>query len=126
MNNLFVPYKLAKLAKDYNFTERCFGYYQHENCEYVDEPYGCSLHGIRIDDTLAPLYQQLIDWFREKHYLHLIINVECSVNEIYGYTWGIHRIMAVEKPFSSSQDTYDDYYAALQAGLHELFNQIKT
>lgn len=69
MKHLFVPYEIALLAKEKGFDEPCLAIYENKE-----------LHTWRVADTLvqqkdlansdsivAPLYQQLIDWFREKN-----------------------------------------------------------
>ena len=42
---------------------------------------------------------------REKYYLHIKIDCDCSVNEIFGYTYTIHQIMAASlSPFIYEED----------------------
>jgi len=82
MKEQFVPYELAIKLKEKGFDESCFGLYN------IYETYG--QHGIiNISDLLlinvnkgfkgenaiiAPLYQQVIDWFRKKY--NIIIEVQ--------------------------------------------------
>ena len=74
MEKEFVPYNLAKQIKQLGFKQECFGYYIDVE---VANPF---LVINRISDTqggyytLAPLYQQAFDWFREKY------KIECYVN----------------------------------------------
>jgi hypothetical protein len=60
MKHLFIPYELALKLKEKGFNEPCFGFYIQG-----------VLHPKLPDSTTillhAPLYQQVIDWFREKH-----------------------------------------------------------
>lgn len=78
MNHLFVPYELAIKLKEKGFTEPCLSYYQPNieglvNQFYVsgDQPevYEDTEHII----TLAPLYQQVVNWLEEKHRLWMYI-----------------------------------------------------
>lgn len=85
MKELFVPYELALLAKEKGFNKRCLGVYNDTNEEKIK--FSIDSDGIRNDDilgghhniqgfshTTAPLYQQLVDWFREKHSIEIIID----------------------------------------------------
>lgn len=77
MKHLFIPYELAVIAKEknYKFNGDITGEYTTGGklvspmIDFYD--YDCHVgdHG----NILAPLYQQIIDWFREKHKLHIKI-----------------------------------------------------
>jgi hypothetical protein len=84
MKHLFVPYHIDLLAKDKGFDEFCFAYYRSDALradgkvyeyigpnEYMEitEEKDVSL----MITVFAPLYQQLVDWFREKHNLHISV-----------------------------------------------------
>jgi hypothetical protein len=76
MKHLFVPYELALLAKEKGFDEPCFAKFTI-NGEFVmsrecvgDNPYKTS--NIYPAQTIAPLYQQLVDWFRDKHTIDIV------------------------------------------------------
>lgn len=58
MRHLFVPYEIALQLKEKGFNEDCFG------CYYKDKTFAYHPDSdVYVD---APLYQQVIDWFREK------------------------------------------------------------
>lgn len=67
MEKEFIPYEEALALKKLGFDEDCFGYYVDVE---VANPF---LVINRINDTqggyftLAPLYQQVFRWFREKY-----------------------------------------------------------
>lgn len=75
MKHLFVPYEIALKLKEKGFDEPCFGYFIENSPNYV---YHDTIHSNvwnnftgatqpeSIDKLKAPLYQQVIDWFREK------------------------------------------------------------
>lgn len=80
MKHLFIPYELALLAKEKGFDQNCLAFWSTQPKRTGDPIQLCitdSLHGyspVAIDaeflrpyEILAPLYQQIIDWFREKH-----------------------------------------------------------
>lgn len=76
MKHLFVPYELALKLKEKGFDEKCFGFYRDEgNLQFWNITYNCRSNSdcVKIYDSddgfgcTSPLYQQVIDWFREKH-----------------------------------------------------------
>lgn len=81
--NLFVSYKLSKLAKKKKFNETCLGWFgkrkKNDKPSRFNLEQGCynSLidNGGRID---APLYQQLVNWFAEKHSIDIQISFSKS------------------------------------------------
>lgn len=73
INSQFASYEIALALRELGFDEECFGYY----CKSVDDSYFLCIYQqedehseIRID---APLWQQCIDWFREKHKIFIEI-----------------------------------------------------
>lgn len=79
MNKLFVPYEIAKALKEKGFDEPCLSYWYTTNSVdpkirvkdmsydgYINEP---------DQHTTAPLYQQVFDWFRENHKIHIGIGL---------------------------------------------------
>jgi hypothetical protein len=105
MKNLFVPYELAKLAKEKGFcvytaknnhpvappeNEHCLGWYEirSEEADKYDIPNwkerdgkfhysGTPINNANLGSgVVAPLYQQLVDWFRNEHKIFININKE--------------------------------------------------
>jgi hypothetical protein len=77
MQHLFVPYDIARQLKEKGFNEPCLMVF------YGNNPYGhlpdemylpsavgkitnSTLKDDQHDNVCAPLYQQVIDWFRDK------------------------------------------------------------
>jgi hypothetical protein len=76
MKDLFIPYELALIAKEKGFNEFCFGgyFYDREGARLLDWPeHGLMFFGqINSEQTepencSAPLFQQIVDWFRNEH-----------------------------------------------------------
>jgi hypothetical protein len=67
MKHLFIPYELAVIAKEKGFDEPCFA-------NYFDKEFIYPLHAsISYREKIeAPLYQQIVDWFSERHNLIFI------------------------------------------------------
>ena len=83
MKEQFVPYEIAIKLKEKGFNEPCISKYE-ENYLCQDEGFD-----ICLDDTwltnkklnrsigkciAAPLWQQVIDWFREKHQIEIVLS----------------------------------------------------
>jgi len=128
MKHLFIPYNLAALAKDKGFDEDCIGQYNgtniilrlgdfdhgwcfEENLELLNN----TMLSMSSRDISAPLYQQIIDWFREKH--NYLIWVERDEPREYYYKIDIGR-------GTHESGYHDDYYKALNDGIEEAFKLI--
>lgn len=85
MKDLFVPYSIALHLKKLGFDEACFSAYRN----YDDEE---MLMGVSIWTNsgtennhegycAAPLYQQITDWFREKHKIHISVGYPMILNK---------------------------------------------
>lgn len=79
MEKLFVPYGLAVKLKELGFDEKCLAYYSNKD-EYL---FFSTIKELPDGFALAPLWQQAIDWFREKHYIDSAILPTFSTKYIY-------------------------------------------
>lgn len=61
---------LSIFAKDLNFNLTMFGQ-KFDNKIETSKDFACDIH---LEDVLCPLWQQVIDWFREKHNVDICIN----------------------------------------------------
>ncbi len=124
MKHLFIPYELAIIAKEKKFNEPCLtSYYDTgrlstdliislEDKQLTNEFVNCS----------APLYQQIVDWFREKHKIHIHVShwteqpvgdeiwTDCYQNFINGDALDV--------------SIFKSYYEALKKAIEEAFKQI--
>ena len=82
MNHLFVPYEIALQLKEKGFDEFCIGLFNEEGLQYDGEIYSFPFHNSltkegAVDPSIvaAPLYQQVIDWFREKHNIDILLEI---------------------------------------------------
>lgn len=120
MKHLFIPYPLAVLAKEKGFDEQfTLAYYNSgkELCNGINmnEPINNSLN-CRVGNIVAPLYQQIVDWFREKHDIHIWAT---PWYEIYPKQKLIGYIINGE-----SETTFHSYYEALDKAIEEAFKLI--
>jgi hypothetical protein len=83
MNNEFVSYEIALKLKELGFNEPCFTYYYEFNSNLrthlvVDINNAWTYSGnTNFGFTLAPLYQQVFKWLRNKY------GIDFSINTIY-------------------------------------------
>ena len=120
MKHLFVPYNIALIAKEKGFNEECCTYFLNQILQRLDG-FGLMNEDFKDDEARisAPLYQQLIDWFRYKH--SIVIWIETAP---YVYTFNFRFYI----------ETYDnrlegnkskDYYKVYNEALIEGFKLIK-
>jgi len=141
MKNLFISYELAVKLRKKEFSEPCFGYYNAEM--RISSPGVLGLQsGLKnYNDTLfvrawrngppediisAPLYQQVIDWFRETH----DIDIWARGFPITKNRKRYEPIIYQRSTMTDDCDTFDtdysseDYYVALTGGLEEALKLI--
>lgn len=94
MKKQFVPYELALMLKEKGFNERCVASwlgkifsFDGKEVLHIDERYGNGQDQIYLQlpiKCLAPLWQQVVNWFREKHDIHIDNNNNYSLES---YWW---------------------------------------
>lgn len=122
MKHLFVPYELALKLKEKGFNEECLSRFFGDKLT-ITTTFGCK----NSDDVpeqfnfkcTAPLYQQVIDWFREKHNRQIEIlwrgDVSAFCYKIGTFRYGSH---------SFSKKDYDDYYECMTDAIEETLKLI--
>lgn len=141
MKHLFIPYELALLAKEKGFDEPCFGFFKYKNKTVVlfqDKLCDPSCNSdIKNDDFIeatAPLYQQLIDWFREKHNIQIHSTLRIPKEAIKAaegklkhldFKYAFYIYMEEKNPRIIGKDyRSNDYYEALNQTIKEAFKLI--
>ena len=129
MNKEFIPYEQALALKELGFDEPCIAFYKdNNNLKAVDQHWGNSVSGIskqlgyHIDDlALAPTYQSVFRWFREKHGLHSSIGFDSwHTNE-----YMLDIVKEGDKDFHYDDPTlYNTYEDAQLACLNKLIELI--
>ncbi len=113
MKNLFLPYKLALIAREKGFpnnTGSCLAAWEvNDNAEWLH--FGAHPIGL----LQAPTYQQLIDWFREKHEIMLY---PYPVRMKKTWKWNVES----DKHLSWYSDK--DYYKCQNKAIEEAFKLI--
>lgn len=119
MKHLFVPYKIAKQLKEKGFNEPCFLVYHDKKLlklvSHVASNFMISTttnKELGVNTFTAPLYQQVIDWFREKHHIHI-------QNDSLSYTISGNSFKTIQ-----SGIVYRSYYEALTKAIEAALNLI--
>ncbi len=120
MNHLFIPFRLAVLAEEKLFNEQCLAWYNYGKLQIFGEDLILDCYATEENRPLAPLYQQIIDWFREKHNLYI---------EITMWHHGLHySIKEIKKDscyaIKNQEEYIEDYYSALTKAIEEAFKLI--
>lgn len=111
MKNQFVPYELSFKLNELGFDEECFGFYDNKN------KYLIQLHSSKDKNSiLAPLFQQVFDWFREKYNLHCVID-EYENPKSWGYL--------INNDDLDEECNFETYEEARQACLEKLIELSK-
>lgn len=132
MKHLFVPFNLAEALEKKEFNEECLKYcitkyiYPFRPGDLRDE----ALKGVTIK---APLYQQVIDWFREKHGIWVNADLLPNIKKYaptfvplsmtpkdYKNSWDYH----VARRKYSTNDRFEDYYKCLDKAIEEALKLI--
>lgn len=69
MNDLFLPYNIALQLKEIGFDEICLNHYIDATEKFRHCP--TDVARPRTPHTDAPLYDQVIEWFIEKHIVYI-------------------------------------------------------
>lgn len=74
-NKLFIPYELALWAKEKGFDEGCFAKYFFKKRRFqtntLGDPKNYNNGSYGHDVMSAPMYQQIVDWFKDNHRLQI-------------------------------------------------------
>lgn len=126
IKQLFLPYELAVIAKEKGFNERNMFFWSigAEDFKQIlwSQQYS---RGNQID---APLYQQIINWLREKH--NICASADGMINKTIepNALCFIPTVSNLDENYDSPFDVDDvtpNYYDALNEAILEAFKLIK-
>jgi len=117
MEKQFVTYEIALALKELGFDEECLAYYAKPTTkEDIELFFTSGVYGwVKQNNTIlqkctTPLWQQAIDWFREKYKLHINILGDGFNGEFKGYYYSITEEGWINWYESiDSGKWYDDY-----------------
>ena len=116
MEEQFVTYEIALKLKELGFNEWCWFQYYKGNLDYSYkyEKKSTKIPTIRTA-CLAPLWQQVIDWFREKYDIHIsfepVYKPKQFQNLMYCYT-----ISTKENYYGGMDDNLDNWLGLNDGG----------
>ena len=121
MKEQFVTYEIALKLKELGFDEDCINFYSF----YPNIGWSLSLLGVTNEDVVeqmvchhnikgikAPLWQQVIDWFREKHNIWIQIEMQYYDGITYTYT-----IIQNNGKVIKSEEEFHEYYEAREQAI---------
>ncbi len=129
MKELFLPYELALVAKEKGLDCDC--------CLATYDMVGVLHITTRLfkGETIAPLYQQAVDWFRETH--HILITITAGGKSATDWSYYHGDVESLKKPRVKINWEGDDtkfrgampiknlsYYEALNKAISEAFKLI--
>ena len=111
MEKYFVPSALALKLREKGFNETCLaGYLLADECQFaifgIDVDH--EVLDVNIDSWLmAPMYQQVIDWFRLEHQIVIQITYEGTLMDTPKFIGDIIMKDIVEEDDTTLRDYYD-------------------
>ena len=124
MKHLYLPQNLSKQLKDKGFNEECLAWwFEDTSLSVPTETRGMwsdwNIYANGITRISAPFYQQVIDWFREKHNWNIEVSYRNSFKD---YTGILYPIFPNSKQIST--ESSNDYYEALTKAIEEAIKLI--
>jgi hypothetical protein len=123
MKHLFVPYELAVMAQDKGaeFPDRLASYNADGSFAFSK-----SQETEDVNWTEAPLYQQLVDWFREHKDIHIVYSPHFKTNgQVAGWIFDTYvQSNALGRKESSKTIEGSNYYEAYNTALIEALKLI--
>jgi hypothetical protein len=138
MKEQFVSYELAKKLKDLGFSDTCFAWYYHPKDKFGLRGLFTECKAAKSSPhyVVAPLYQQVLQFLREKYNIHININpqansVDGSLFTPNGKYSGTLDDVTIGKEMSCSDTiclipTCNTYQEALIKGIQESIKLIET
>lgn len=129
MRHLFVPHHIAVMAKEKGFDVECLGYYNVD--PHLKNPAFNQCKPFKHEWCVAaPLYQQMVDWFRTTHKLYIqthkvrnfIDESHCWHVDYIDIVTKIHRSYPTDRSMVGVREK--DYYTALTKAIEEAFTLI--
>lgn len=118
IRNQFCSYKIALKLKELGFNEECLGYFRNNTKSFhLGED-----TRVQKDSILAPLWQQVIVWFSEKHSIDLHIN-RGGIRDNWYIGW---RKFGYSYNHGDYSKPFKSYHEAREQAILEAIEYIKT
>ncbi len=126
MEKVFVSYEIALELKELGFKEQCFSFYDIEKKLYASEGYYKIGYNVLNEEVIAPLYQQVFRWFREKYQLPSWIYTSDNIKFYYSilknkrYMVSDYYVVTKTKAPAKPYETYEEAQLACLLKLIEI------
>ncbi len=137
MENLFARYKTAKQLKLKEFNEPCLAFYvkPYRDNNHVDFRYNYEKQGLffkhNSDEEAksyndpdckcsAPLYQQVVDWLRDTHKIHVAASPFPVYDGRYGYQFSRQSMPSGWTPHFKGTTHYEALEKAIEEALQSI------
>ena len=126
MKEQFVSYKIALKLKELEFDEVCFAHYcngdlitktailKSSTMQYYQQNNINPSNQYKGKKCTAPLWQQVIDWFRE--FKNIVIEVWYDNTQDDGFPW-LYEIYINNKEHEHNGSYYDSFYEAREQAI---------
>jgi hypothetical protein len=126
MNHLFVPYEVAVKLKEKGFDELCLAWYNSKKTLYAKQQDGMGGYMSTMQNAevkvegycTAPLYQQVFQWFRDRHKKFVSIQYTTTTQKDFVITINKRDIN------DARDEEYQTYEEAELAAIKYLINSI--
>jgi hypothetical protein len=135
MEEEFATYEIALKLKELGFKKECLAFYDKNEdlhlISYGRVTYNNSHDSIAIHPYYrlvcsAPLWQQVIDWFREEHGViigYLNVNIKTDLQ----FMWSISTIKEIDLELPTMSDRcFGNYYKAREQAILKAIEICKT
>jgi len=128
--SLFAPFNIALLAKNNGFIDSCLGYffikktYSDAELRFGYRKYMGDFNSFSYTIS-APLYQQIVDWFRNKHKIDIWVERIASTEDCLPERWFFQCPQADDKNLNLNHWA-DTYQEALDKAIEEAFKLIQS
>ena len=129
MKNQFATYEISLKLKELGFNEECLAFFLMRNDLRIKEyKESGNKNSAFYNNTVcsAPLYQQIIDWFREKYNIHILVSgrlIDSPESKV--YVWEIYGDFK-ELPEELYDGINKDYYKAREQAILKAIELIKN
>lgn len=128
MKNLFVSYEISKQLKEKGFDYPCVKYVTNtgEKCSRDIYEECTPSNAMNWNDAnmsvSIPMCQQVIDWFRTEHNIHIMYMICGSQKKVLGYKWFVQVGMNEDGCYQTKM--IKDYYVGMTEAIKEALKLI--
>ena len=125
MEEQFIPYEQALKLEELGFDEECLAYQNNTLIIYDNEEF--SKNSQFVGNTVAiPLWQQVIDWLREKHKINIYPEPTYSLTEYSFKVITVHGKSKKQEYWDGMGKTYNTYQEAREQAILKAIELCKS